>query len=245
MEEIGCHHITSPFLTTYIELWEPAYCGTKKPWHYENTQQCIDLINQYGGLALIAHPTENVNYYLNLRNYKGIEIFNAHYYRSWLLGQSSINFNEHFQAVWDQLLINKDTKIWGFAVNDWWGPWNNSNEAFIDSGKILMMLPAYSLADYRNSLEKGCFFAICDRGTPKQNKNRYPVIAEITVTDHSINITTDGQVTWIANGRIIAQGAFLNLLEYPPDTDYKYVRAEISNSYGTVFTQPWTLNFVQ
>ncbi len=241
MEEIGCHHITSPFSTTYIELWEPAYCGIRQPWHYQTSQQCIDLINQYGGMAIIAHPTENANYYLNLQNYKGIEIVNAHYYRLWLLGQSQLNYNEHFQAVWDQLLTNKDTKIWGFAVNDWWGPWNNINDAYIDSGKIMVMLPAYSLPDYRHSLEKGCFFAIHDCGVGKQNKGKYPVIAEIEVTNDTININTNGQVTWIANGQIIAQGNSIDLTEYERQTGYKYVRAEISNSYGTVFTQPWTL----
>jgi hypothetical protein len=244
MEEIGCHHITSPFLTTYIELWEPDYCGTRQPWHYETSQQCIDLINQYGGMAIIAHPTENVNYYLNLQNYRGIEIVNAHYYRLWFLGQSQLDYNEHFQAVWDDLLTNKDTKIWGFAVNDWWGPWNNSDEAFIDSGKILVMIPSYNMADYRNSLEKGSFFAIHDRGAGKQNKGKYPIISSIIVSNHSITIYTDGQVSWTANGQIIAQGDSIDLAECPPDLGLKYIRAEISNAYGTVFTQPWTLMLI-
>ena len=244
MEEIGCHHITSPFLTTYIELWEPDYCAVKEPWHYQTSQQCIDLINQYGGMAIIAHPTENADFYLNLQNYQGIEIVNAHYYRLWILGQSQLDYNEYFQAVWDDLLTYKDTKIWGFAVNDWWGPWNNSEEAFIDSGKIIVMTPSYNMAGYRNSLEKGCFFATHDWGAGRQNKGRYPIIAEIMVSDHSITIYTDGVVSWIANGQKIAEGYFINLTEFPPETDYKYVRAEISNAYGTVFTQPWTLTVV-
>jgi len=244
MEEIGCHHITSPFLTTYIELWEPAYCPVKQQWHYQTSQQCIDLINQYGGMAIIAHPTEGSNFYLNLQNYKGIEVVNAHYYRLWLLGLSSLNYNEHFQAVWDTLLTNKNTRIWGFAVNDWWGPWNNINEAYIDSGKIMALLPSFSLADYRNSLEKGSFFAIHDCGAGRQNKGRYPIVAAITASNHSITIYTDGQVSWIANGQRIAVGNSINLTEFPSDTGYKYVRAEISNSYGTVFTQPWTLTLI-
>jgi hypothetical protein len=241
MEEIGCHHITSPFLTNYIELWEPAYSAVKQPWHYQTSQECIDLINRYGGMAIIAHPTENANYYLNLQNYKGIEIVNAHYYRSWLLGHSQIDYNKHFQTVWDDLLTHKDTKIWAYAVNDWWGPWNDSNEAFIDSGKILVMLPFYNMANYRNSLEKGSFFAIHDRGIGKNNKGKYPIISEIIVSNHSITIYTDGQVSWIANGQRVAQGNSIDLTEYSPETGLKYVRAEISNAYGTVFTQPWTL----
>jgi len=247
MEEIGCYHITSPFLTTYIELWEPAYSPTKQQWHYQNTQQCIDLINRYGGIAIIAHPIASMDSYMNLENYKGIEIVNANYYRSWILGQqypNQPNYIEYFQAVWDYLLTYKNTRIWGFAVNDWWGPWNNVNGAYIDSGKIMVMLPVYSLAEYRNSLEKGCFFAIHDWAYGRQNKGRYPMVAAITVTDHSITIYTDGQVSWIANGQRIAQGNSINLTEFPPETGYKYVRAEISNAYGTVFTQPWTITVV-
>jgi hypothetical protein len=181
---------------------------------------------------------------MQLQNYKGIEIVNAHYYRLWILGQSQLNYNEHFQAVWDHLLTRKDSKIWAFAVNDWWGPWRNSDEPYIDSGKILVMLPAFSMADYRNSLVKGCFFAIHDCGAGKQNKDKYPVIAEITVSAQSITIYTDGWVSWIANGQRIAEGSTLNLTEYPSESGYKYVRAEISNAYGTVFTQPWTVTLV-
>jgi len=244
MEEIGCHHVTSPFLTTYIGLWEPDYYAVKESWHYETSQQCIDLINQYGGMAIIAHPTENVSFYMELENYKGIEIVNAHYYRMWILQQEypyQPNYIEHFQAVWDHLLTHKDTRIWGFAVNDWWGPWRNSDDPYIDSGKILVLLPAYTMAEYRNSLEKGCFFAIHDWGQPRQNKGRYPIVAAIVASDHSITIYTDDVVNWIANGQKIAEGSYINLLEFPSENDYKYVRAEISNAYGTVFTQPWTL----
>lgn len=241
MEEIGRHHITSPFLTTYIELWEPAYSPVKQQWHYQTSQECIDLINQYGGMAIIAHPTESANYYLSLQNYKGIEIFNAHYYRLWLLEQSQFDYNEHFQAVWDTLLTNKDARIWGFAVNDWWGPWNKSSETFIDSGKILVMLPAHSMAEYRKSLVKGCFFAIHDWGAGRLNKGKYPIVSAITAGKHTISINTNGVVSWIANGQKIAEGDSIDLTEYPYDSGFKYIRAEISNAYGTVFTQPWTL----
>jgi len=195
-------------------------------------------------MAIIAHPTESIDTYMKLENYKGIEIVNARYYQMWILRQEypyQPNYIEHFQAVWDHLLTYKDTKIWGFAVNDWYGPWKNSDESYIDCGKIMVMLPAYSMAEYRNSLEKGCFFAIHDWGQPRQNKGRYPMVAAIISGDHSITIYTEGVVSWIANGERIAEGNFINLMEFPPEKDYKYVRAEIGNAYGTVFTQPWTL----
>jgi hypothetical protein len=244
MEEIGCHHVTSPFLTTYIELWEPERCPTKLPNQYETTQECIDLINQFGGLAIIAHPTARAGLYKDLNNYRGIEIFNACYYQQWLMEQGypgSINYIEHFQAVWDFLLMYKDTKIWGFAVNDWFGPWKDPGESYSDSGKILVMIPAYTLADYRNSIEKGSFFAVEDHGQGKPNKNKYPAVAGIKVTGSSITIDTDGDVTWIANAEKVAQGNAINLTGLPPEKGYKYVRAQASNDYGTVYTQPWSI----
>jgi hypothetical protein len=244
MEEIGCDHVTSPFLTTYIELWEPEYCPTKQQWHYETTQECIDLINQYGGLAIIAHPTARAGLYAELNNYKGIEIFNAFYYQKWLAEREypgSFNYIEHFKAVWDFLLTNKDTKIWGFAVNDWYGPWKNADESYSDSGKIMVMIPAYTLADYRGSIEKGCFFAIHDWGKAKVNKGKYPAVAGITVSGQSISIDTNGTVSWIANGQKIAEGNSLDLSQVAPTEAYKYIRAEISNDYGTAYTQPWSI----
>jgi hypothetical protein len=244
MEEIGCHHVTSPFLTTYIELWEPEHCPTKQPWQYETTQECIDLINQYGGLAIIAHPTARAGLYKDLSNYKGIEIFNAYYYQRSLLKQEYPNEPDnigHFQSVWDFLLMYKDARIWGFAVNDWFGPWKDPGESYSDSGKILVMIPAYTLTDYRSSIEKGCFFAVQDWGQGKPNKNKYPVIAEIKAAGSSITIDTDGDIIWIANGEKVAQGNAINLTELPPEKGYKYVRAEVSNAYGTVYTQPWSI----
>jgi len=244
MEDIGCYHVTSPFLTTYIELWEPEHCPTKQPWQYETTQECIDLINQYGGLAIIAHPTARAGLYMELNRFKGVEIFNAYYYQRSLLKQEYPNEPDnigHFQAVWDFLLMYKDTKIWGFAVNDWFGPWKDPGESYSDSGKILVMIPTYTLADYRSSIEKGCFFAVQDWGQGKPNKNKYPVIAGIKAAGSSITVDTDGDVTWIANGEKVSQGNAINLTELPPEKGYKYVRAEVSNACGTVYTQPWSI----
>lgn len=244
MEDIGCLHVTSPFLTKYIELWEPQYSPTKQQWQYETTQQCIDLINQYGGLAIIAHPTARAGLYMELNRFKGVEIFNAYYYQRSLLKQEYPNepdYIGHFQAVWDFLLMYKDTKIWGFAVNDWFGPSKDPGESYSDSGKILVMVPAYTLANYRNSIEKGCFFAVQDWGKGRDNKGRYPIVSRITVSGQSIFIDTDGTVSWIANGQKIAEGNSLNVWQLAPAEAYKYVRAQISNDYGTVYTQPWSI----
>ncbi len=247
MEEIGCHHMTSPFLTTYIELWEPDYCETQQIWHYQSSQQCIDLINKFGAMAVIAHPIEKVSTYMGLQGYRGIEIVNAYFYRKRLLEKDSPdcpNYLEHFRSVWDYLLTYKDTKIWGFAVNDWYGPYREDEQAWIDSGKILVMISEYSLEEYRAALENGRFFSIHDRAEQRRDKNKYPIILDIIADKNSIFIDTDGTVNWIANGQKIAEASAIDLKELPLTMSYRYVRAEIINEYGTVFTQPWSVAIV-
>ena len=246
MEEIGSHHMTSPFLTRYIGLWEADYYQKKETWHYENTQQCIDLINRFGGMAILCHPVSEPDVYMKLDGYKGIEIINGYFYRKWVQKDKFPDERDnlkHFQRVWDHLLTHKSTKIWGFAVNDHFPP--PGDKPFLDSGKIIVMLPSYSLKDYRNSLEKGSFFAIHDRGDGKEKKNKYPKIASIKTTNRSIAIDTKGKVKWVANGENIAKGNTIELGKLPLHKGYKYVRAEIVNDYGTVYTQPWTLHFQQ
>lgn len=246
MEEIGCDHMTSPFLTTYIELWEPDYCDVRQPWHYDNSQGCIDLINKYGGMAIIAHPASDVHVYMNLNNYRGIEIVNGLFYHKSSMEAgtpTSINYNGHFREVWDYLLTNKDSTIWGFAVNDWYGPWVWGDDPWIDCGKIIVMIPSYNIDEYRASLEQGCFFAVFDWARGREHKNHYPRINRITVDKRRISIdVSSGSVTWIANGQLVAEGNSIDLSQLPRAGSYKYIRAEVWNENGTVFTQPWTLS---
>jgi len=168
------------------------------------------------------------------------------FYHLWLEQQGkpwAVNYNERFHRVWDRLLTDRNTKIWGFAVNDWYGPWAGSDEPYIDSGKIIVLTPDYTMEQYRASLEKGAFFAIFDWATPRANKNKYPTINEIVIDANRIFLDTSAHVTWIANGDTVAFGNTLDLSTLLPEKAYKYVRAEVSNSLGTVFTQPWTLSF--
>jgi hypothetical protein len=245
MEEIGCYHMTSPFLTTYIELWEPDWDGERQPWHYDNSQGCINLINQYGGMAIIAHPVGIVRDYLELNNYRGIEIVNGLFYQKMLTeaGHSgSQDYIAHFREVWDYLLKLKSTTIWGFAVNDWYGPWVSGDDPWIDCGKIIVLLPAYDIDEYRKSLEQGCFFAVFDWARGRQNKYKYPRINQIIVEKHRISLDiSSGSVAWIANGQAVADGNNIDLTQLPVTEGYRYIRAEVSNENGTVYTQPWTL----
>jgi hypothetical protein len=92
------------------------------------------------------------------------------------------------------------------------------------------------LEDFRVSLSKGSFFAIKDTGIIK---NKYPMIREISYDGNSIEITTDGKVNWVSNGQLIHSGKKLLLDDLP--VCLSYIRAEISNINGTVYSQPFSI----
>lgn len=241
-EEVGYDHITSPFLTTYIAKWEPAYYAQREPWHYANAQECIDLIRNNGGMAFIAHPINlpTPSYYYALSGYSGIEIYSAYLAYSYASGGSTYNGNARILSVWDSLLQNRSTLIWGIAANDWYGPqWNNNGQyrEVKDSGKTLVMVRDWSLQEYRDALTRGAFFAIKDIGIVKR---QFPVINSISVQSQSIiTISTPGSVKWISNGAVVSESSVLNLTTLPETA--VYVRAEISNEFGTLYSQPFTL----
>ena len=244
MEEVGRHHMTSAFLTKYIAVWEPDLYSTKEAWHYGDSQECIDLINEFGGFPIIAHPTRSTTFYLRLNDYDGIEIYNAFYAQEYRIGEHEEDLNNHFMELWDQLLRIKSTMIWGFAVNDWYGPFRKNDSTVFpevyDSGKTLVMVKAYALEHYRDSIEKGAFFAVKDVGVEKR---LYPNVVQINESEDQINIVSEnGNVFWIFDGKIIHEGPVFHLAELPPDLNY--VRAEIRNAFGTLYAQPFSLSAI-
>lgn len=239
-EEIGDDHITSPFLTTYIALWEPNYYEQREPWHYDDSQGSIDLINGFGGLAFMAHPWRSpISYYLQFENIAGIEVYSGFAAYNFLHGHWSWDRNVRHREVWDMLLSQKSTRIWGIAVNDWFGPFWEDRGLYpdvADSGKTVVMIADWTLEAYQRSIEAGAFFAITDFG---ETKGLYAVVADITVTTSAIEITTGGDVVWLANGVVLASGPVLDLGTLP--AGLVYVRAEVSNEFGTLYCQPFSL----
>ena len=242
MEEVGRHHMTSPFLLDYLELYEPHLDSQWQPWQYRSNQELIDLIAQHRGLALIAHPTESFDLYQSLSGFHGLEVYSAAMNYNFITGKIGQNKNAHFIRVWDDLLSKKSTRIFGYAVNDWYGPFNRevreTHPRIYDSGKTLALLENYSLEAYRRSLEQGSFFAIMDTGMVKGN---CPQIQEITASPDSISISAvNGNVHWIFKGEVMQSGSTLSLDNLP--SGMNYVRAEVRNENCTVFVQPFTLS---
>jgi hypothetical protein len=109
-----------------------------------------------------------------------------------------------------------------------------------DSGKIVVLAKAVTLAAYREAFEAGRFFAVRDYG---EVKHQYPKVHSIVAEDGYVYAETAETVKWIANGEVVGEQPMLRLKNLPYGV--RYVRAEIADAVGsTVYTQafvvrPW------
>ena len=216
-------HLTSPFLTKYIEAVPEGTARTN--WQYESLEGAFKTIRNLGGMPCIAHPY--TSWSRGLSGTFCVEIYTAFHGR----------VPSEFVKNWDNGL-QYNQKIWGIAVNDHFGPQQRGllPEEIIDSGKILVMSKQATLGAYRNAFYRGAFFAIADHGAIK---DRYPEVFSIQVTPSSIIIESSGAVTWKAHGRVVGEGPTQALSTQPPTA--RYVRAEIRNANAVVYSQPFTL----
>lgn len=244
-EEVGDpnFHMTSPFLTAYIEKYSPG-ANARPPAanQYVNPQDLINKIAAYGGIPLLAHPWNDPASYLSLHGFRGIEVYSAFAEAKRRQGEqffTRIDRNAALRSLWDRLLAG-DQSVLGIAVNDHFGPDPGAaptDPDIRDSGKIIVYAASPTLADFRKAFEDGAFVAAKDIGAIK---DQYPALRAITTTTTSISIDTDGGVAWIANGAVVAHSSILHYGSLPPGTTY--VRAEISNSEGsTLFTQAFKI----
>jgi hypothetical protein len=244
-EEVGegAYHMTSPFLTSYIQKYTPTTSSqTMQDSEYSSPQQLIDLIASKGGVPILAHPWNAPETYTALRNYRGMEIYSAYSSVMTRRGYSiwaGADKNASMQAFWDtQLATNQ--RIVGLAVNDHFGPdaaLSTVDPDLRDSGKIIVFAPSYDLASYRSAFEAGALLAVQDLGTIK---DRYPVLQSLAISSTALTLDTDGTVRWISMGAEIGSGKSLSYSAIPRGATY--VRAEIANSEGSkLFTQAFVV----
>jgi len=242
-EEVGDpgNHMTSPFLTTYIEVWDPAGNTAQQPWQYRTAADMVGVVRNFGGLPLVAHPwNEGQSLQLGTSS-AGVEIYNAYAEDRRRQGVAEFVQRDHNEALlryWDRVLEINPAVV-GLAVNDHFGPLPDqpTDPQVQDSGKILVLVKEVSLAGYRAAFECGAILAIKDLGVPK---GHYPIVHAISIERTSILIDTADSVRWIADGAQFANTAMLEYARIPAGS--RYVRAEISNDDGsTVFTQAFAL----
>lgn len=238
-EEIGIRaHLTSPFLTTYIEGGSDQ-APWKVEWQYSSMEEAFDVIRNYDGIPCIAHPW-TVSY-TTIKGTFCVEIYTAFaaagstYLKvPWFQGRDP----DELVKAWDYAL-QYNQRIWGIAVNDHFGPQHRGSlpDDIIDSGKILVLAKEATLRAYRDAFERGAFFAIEDRGAIK---DQYPQVFSIRTDGYSsIIIDSSGAVVWKSHGQIVGEGPVLDLQTLPHKA--RFVRAEIRSESGVVYTQPFSL----
>jgi len=240
-EESGFDHLTSPFLETYIERWDPRYLPERGSYHYYSTQEAITLIDGMGGVAIIAHPWL-ARRYGELDGFAGVEIYNAYGAFQERAGSHQLigghrDASRVMLALWDEMLT-RDPTVLGIAVNDHFGPysrWVGPGDPLRDSGKIVVFAKDASLEAFRTAFEHGTFVAVRDLGS---RKNEYPFVRSIVAAVGGIEIDAGGAVEWIANGTRVGSGPRVALR----DLAAGYVRAEITDANGsTVYTQAFSI----
>ncbi len=242
-EEVGfaTQHITSPFMTRYIERWDPS-TGAKRPHEYETPSDLRKLITDQGGVAILAHPWYDQVDRDWIADFDAMEIYSAlaemqrrigldPYYRT--------DRNARLISAWDSALA-KNPALIGVAVNDHFGPDYTRDLEVGDSGKIVVMARDHTLDAYRAAFQSGAVLAVRDMG---RVKDRYSHVRFISAEDKRVTLVTDGDVTWISMGQVFGTGKRFDLSVLPIAATY--LRAEIRNTEGSVvYTQAFTLGTV-
>jgi len=260
-------HLFSLFLTDYLEGEGCAACGTganaglpvaQNPYGipaadiYHTEGELITMIKARGGFAVLNHFSRNFTEASTTHaGINGIEVYNN---LLALKDDFNVNtvFTDSFIANWDKFLAN-NPRIWGFAVNDHFGPsttiagasspYAAVTTATRDRGYLTVLsTDTDDLDAYETAIRAGAFFAVVDGVFPKDGG---PDITDISVADGTITITTaaaDETITWYANGTTtVGTGVTLDLSALGADT-YSYVRAEVVDAESRrVFVQPFTI----
>ncbi|MGE0520987.1 MAG: hypothetical protein AB7P78_18540 [Candidatus Binatia bacterium] len=247
-EEVGIpqRHLTSPFMTDFIEHYDGAADTDPAP-KYHTEEDAVDLIRSRDGLPLLAHPWYSATEVLAGPDVFGMEIYSAYIAAKRAEGVPDFvneDRNAKLLSNWDAAL---STGRWwvGIAVNDHYGPYapaDATEPALRDSGKILVYVHEETLESYRDAFERGALFAIQDKGV---TKGGYPKVQSVAVGFNSVTIDAPDAtaIHWIVNGDVIGTGPTLQYSILPPRS--VYLRAEILGETHVVYTQPFILRHVE
>jgi hypothetical protein len=227
--QTGVQHFTSWFFNDYIE-------------NFATVQEGVSLVTAAGGLAFLAHPAD-VYDGVPIYGATGIEIYNA-IYKYWAEDTGPTNpsdYNDtYFVPYWDAALA-AGWRLWGFAVNDWAGPWvpiaGDYTEEIVDSGKMIILADYINETTVKAAMVSGEMFAVKDIGDPD---DAYPDVTEVVVDGWVVTVTSDAPVTWISMGSTVGTGPSFDT-RWLASTDV-YLRAQSENGDGSItYLQPFFL----
>ena len=238
-------------------------------WGYENGYDyALSLVEKYGGISHINHPSDwlgtgdneavvsdpkNVDFFADfLLRYKsclGIEAMNGF-----------MSLTRYDRIMWDNLLMKclpYGKNVYGFAGAD------AHNISRLNSCFMYFMMDELSTDALRTAMENGAFFGATHSvyansvigpenylSAPDGVDQPLAVVNSLKVDGHKIiaELENASYVNWIANGRVIAKTqidgegtALLDLDEFDT-SEMLYVRAEIYNENGMVFSQAMVID---
>jgi PKD repeat protein len=197
-------------------------------------EQAIPNVQTNGGRNIIAHPgryntASNWSWYIPwYRDYStnvGMEVYNQ---------------GDRYptdRALWDNVNTNlfpaEGKMVWGFSNDDM----HTTSHYF--KNYQFMLMPELTDAAHKQCLDNGAFYFVYEpsgNGTPN-----VPRISGITVdnTAKTITIAATGytSISWIGPGTVsVGTGTTFNYSAY---TNKAFVRAVLTGSNGTSFTQPF------
>ncbi len=246
----------------------PADVGNMD-WGMENGYDyALSMIEKNGGISHINHPGDILGTRENpnaVNDRKNIEFFSDFLlrYKS-CVGVEAVNgfqsLTRHDRVFWDNLLLEclpYGKNVYGFAGSD------AHDIGRLNTCFMYFMLEEVSDSSIRSCMENGEFFGAThslakddligpfeDFSAPEGVDQPLAKVNELSVLGHTIKLDVSNAeyVNWISNGKIIAKSdingngtATLSVDDYYTD-EMLYIRCEIYNENGMVFSQAITLD---
>ena len=238
-------------------------------WGFENGYDyALSLVEKYGGVSHINHPGDWTGTVWDDEkgefNAESVDLLTDRLLRyPSCLGVEAVNgftsLTPHDRVMWDSLLtrcLPYGKTVYGFAGSD------AHTIGRLNSCFMYFMLDEVSNESIRSCMENGEFFGathtVISSGAigPEQDVHApdgvdQPLaeVNSLTTEGHRITLCAENAdyVQWIANGRIIAKqslesGTAVLDLDTVDTADMLYVRCEIYNVNGMVFSQPIVLD---
>jgi hypothetical protein len=184
-------------------------------------KKAIDLISNFGGFAIVAHPywsDLNFNDLAALEVALGIEVFNT---------TCEVEIGRGYSSVhWDDLLV-MGKHLLGFAVDDTHGRVRRHQPEDYCKAWINVKAPSLTVEDIMRSLKDGLFYS-----------SNGPYIKDIRVEGDAIFVKSSParSIAFISNTSLgmmyTAEGGSLEEASYSLKGQEVYVRVEITDKFG-------------
>lgn len=234
-------------------------------WGFENGYDyALSLVEKHGGVSHINHPGDWSGTVWDDKkgefNTESVDLLTDKLLRyPSCLGVEAVNgftsVTAHDRVMWDSLLtrcLPYGKTVFGFAGSD------AHTTGRLNSCFMYFMLDEVSNESIRSCMERGEFFGAThtvissgaigpeqDVHAPEGVDQPLARVSSLTTEGHKITLCADNAdyVQWIANGKIIAKqelsdGKATLDLDTLSTADMLYVRCEIYNVNGMVFSQP-------